>query len=98
MAQSTINRQIPYRIEMGSGKVTAASGGKQSIQFSTPFNTVPNIFFTIAQSTTDAVITVTTGSDADERTTTEGFTAVGRKGNDTFGIGTIAFGWVAIGT
>lgn len=98
MAQSTINIQFPYRIEMGSGKVTAASGGKQAIQFSTPFNTVPNIFFTIAQSSTDAIITVTTGSDTDERTTVNGFTAVGRKGTDTFGTGTIAFGWVAIGT
>lgn len=98
MARSTINIQFPYRIEMGSGKVTAASGGKQAIQFSTPFNTVPNIFFTIAQSSVDSVITVTTGSAEGERTTTEGFTAVGRKGAGTFGTGTIAFGWVAIGT
>lgn len=98
MAQSTIKPQMPYRIEVGTGKVTAASSGKQAITFKTPFNTVPNIFFTIAQSSTDSVITVTTGSQEEERTTTEGFTAVGRKGAGTFSTGTISFGWVAIGT
>ncbi len=97
MANSIITQQMPYRIEVGSGRVTADTSGKQHITFNKPFNTVPKVFFTIAQASTDNMISVTTSSASGEQTTTEGFWAVGRKGASSFSTGTISFGWVAIG-